>query len=288
MIEFAIISPVKNEEKYINFTLESIITQTVLPREWIIVNDGSTDNTVNIINKYINKYPWIKLYQFPNFEEYDYSSRVVLLFNYGINLIKCNYEFILKLDGDVSFEKDFCEKILSEFEVNQHLGIASGTIIRSGVPEKSFPEFGYTRGATKFYRKKCFQEIGGIVPVVSWDTIDNAAARSKGWQTKSLPIYFLHHKEEGSRVGSNLFQHFRTGLSNGNIPYYFPYFILKCLTKISNKPYVIGSMAQFIGFIYSAYFRRFRPFPDYASIQVRKDQKNFVHNFFKFLSVKQS
>jgi hypothetical protein len=185
------------------------------------------------------------------------------------------------LDGDVSFENDFCEKILYEFEKNHQLGIASGTMMINGIPEKSFPEFENTRGATKFYRKKCFLEIGGIVPVVSWDTIDNAAARSKGWHTKSLPIYFQHHKEEGSRVGSNLYQHYRTGLSNGNIPFYLPYFILKCLSKIINKPFIFGSVAQFIGFIYSAYIRRLRPFPEYASVQVRKDQKNFVYNFFK-------
>jgi len=288
MIDYVIITPVKNEEKYITFTLESIINQTVLPQEWIIINDGSMDNTVDIINKYINIYPWIKLHHSPGFQEYDYSSRVVLLFNYGISLIKCSNEFILKLDGDVSFEKDFCENILAEFEINQQLGIASGTITTSGISEKSFQEFGYTRGATKFYRKKCFEEIGGVVPVVSWDTIDNAAARAKGWQTKSLPIYFIHHKEEGSRVGSKLFQHFRTGLSNGNIPYYFPYFILKCLSKIKKNPYIFGSIAQLIGFIYSAYFRRFRPFPDYASIQVRKDQKNFVFNSFKTLRINYS
>jgi len=285
-MKYVIVSPVKNEEKYISFTLDSIIKQTVLPQDWIIVNDGSTDDTVNIINGYITKYPWIKLYNFTGLQEHDYSSRVVLIFNYGINLIKCEYEFILKLDGDVSFEKDFCEKVLYEFKINHQLGIASGTIIRSGIPEKSFPEFNSTRGATKFYRKKCFQEIGGIVPVVSWDTIDNAAARSKGWQTKSLPIYFQHHKEEGSRVGSNLYQHYRTGLSNGNIPYYLPYFILKCLSKISNKPFILGSAAQLIGFIYSAYIRRLRPFPAYASIQVRKDQKNFVHKFFKISNKK--
>jgi biofilm PGA synthesis N-glycosyltransferase PgaC len=288
MMEFVIITPVKNEEKYIGFTLESVINQSVLPQEWIIVNDYSTDNTVNIISGYVNKYPWIKLYLAKKFQEYDYSSRVVSLFNYGISLINCNYDFILKLDGDVSFEKDFCGKVLSEFKNDPGLGIASGTITKSGIPEKSLQEFGYTRGATKFYRRQCFDEIGGVVPVISWDTIDNAAARSKGWKTKSLPIYFIHHKEEGSRVGSNLFQQYRTGLSNGNIPYYFPYFVVKCLSKVRKKPYVFGSIAQLIGFIYSAYFRRLRPFPDYATIQVRKDQKNFIYNLFKTLKVKHS
>ena len=287
-MNYVIVSPVKNEENYINSTLDSIVNQTVLPKEWIIVNDNSTDNTVDIINKYIVKYPWIKLYNFHVVTENDYSSRVVLLFNYGINQIKSDNEFILKLDGDVSFDKDFCENVLLEFNKDNLLGIASGTMLINGIPEKSFPEFNSTRGATKFYRKKCFLEIGGIVPVVSWDTIDNAAARSKGWTTRSLPIYFQHLKEEGSRVGSNLFQHFRTGLSNGNIPYYLPYFILKCLTKIITRPYILGSIAQFIGFIYSAYFRRFRPFPQYASLQVRKDQRDFIYSFFKISKKKGS
>lgn len=280
-MNYVIVSPVKNEESYISTTLDSVVNQTVLPKEWIIVNDNSTDNTVDIINKYTIKYPWIKLYNFHFVTENDYSSRVVLLFNYGIHKINCDYDYILKLDGDVSFERDFCEHVLLEFEKNSLLGIASGTMMINGVPERVFHKFNNTRGATKFYRKKCFLEIGGIVPVVSWDTIDNAAARAKGWQTKSLPIYFMHHKEEGSRVGSKLFQHYRTGLSNGNIPYFFPYFILKCLTKINTKPYLFGSIAQFIGFIYSAYIRRLRPFPVYASLQVRKDQKNFIYNFFK-------
>jgi glycosyltransferase involved in cell wall biosynthesis len=89
-MDYIIISPVKNEESYINFTLDSIVSQKVLPKEWIIVNDDSTDNTVNIISEYITKYPWIKLYNFTGIQEHDYSSRVVLIFNYGINFIKCN------------------------------------------------------------------------------------------------------------------------------------------------------------------------------------------------------
>jgi poly-beta-1,6-N-acetyl-D-glucosamine synthase len=288
MTDFVIITPAKNEEFSIPYTLESVVNQTLLPKEWIIVNDASEDSTAEIVRSYTVDYPWIKLYNYPGLPENDYSSRVVLIFNYGLNLVSCKYNFILKLDGDVSFEKDFCEKILSEFNNNSRLGIASGTIIKSGIPEKSIQEFGYTRGATKFYRKKCFDEIGGIIPVVSWDTVDNAAARSKSWQTRSLPAYFVHHKEEGSRVGGKLFQHYRTGLSNGNIPYYLPYFLLKCLSKVRKKPYFFGSIAQFIGFIYSAYFRRIRPFPEYASIQVRNDQRNFVFNFFKSLKEKHS
>ena len=280
-MNYIIISPVKNEEKYIKFTLDSIVNQTLLPLEWIIIDDGSNDHTVDIIKHYAVNYPWIELLNCPTFEKHDYSSRIVLLFNYGLTFIKNEYEIVLKLDGDVSFEKDFCENILHEFEKNHKLGIASGTIITNGIPEKSFPEFDHTRGATKFYRKKCLDEIGGIIPVVSWDTIDNAAGRAKGWQAKSLPYYFSHHKIEGSRVGSSLYQHYRTGISNGNIPYYFPYFFVKCISKIISKPYLLGSIAQFIGFLYSRYMRRLRPFPEFATIQVRKEQKSFIYSFIK-------
>ena len=288
MKDFIIITPAKNEEKSIAYTLKSVVHQTLLPKVWIIINDASEDKTTTIIRNVIAEYPWIKLYDYPILPENDYSSRVVSIFNYGLSLVKDDYDFIMKLDGDVSFENNFCESVLNEFEKNPLLGIASGTITNFGIPEKSIQEFGFTRGATKFYRRKCFEIIGGVVPVVSWDTIDNAAARAKGWQTKSLPIYFVHHKEEGSRVGSNLFQHFRTGLSNGNIPYYFPYFILKCLSKIRKQPYVLGAIAQLFGFIYSAYFRKLRPFPDYATTQVRSDQKKFIYNLFKSFKVKHS
>lgn len=276
----------KNEANHFEETIRSVLSQSLLPTEWIVVDDNSSDTTGEIISKYEYEYSWIRQYKFMSDGLTTYSARVVSVFLYGLNKIIGDYDYIVKLDGDVAFERDFFSSIFEILENDHTLGIVSGRLIQDGVLEKDDIIFGDTRGAVKIYRAKCFRDIGGVIPEVSWDTIDNAAARAKGWKTRQLPVSFVHLKKEGIRVGSVSFLRYRTGISNGNIPYYFPYFFVKILVKLFKKPLLLGSTLELFGYLYSRFVLKKRPFPDFATSQVRKEQRQFLIYSLKNLFVR--
>jgi len=274
MTNYAIITPIKNEKDNIERTIAAVTQQEKLPVEWIIIDDYSNDGSELIIKKAAESYPWIKVYRADISSVKDYSSRVVTLFNYGFQKLTNRFDFISKLDADVHFEKDFYLNILMAFDRNPKLGIASGHLTENHIPEKnSLSSFVCTRGATKVYRMNCLENIGGIVCFQGWDTLDNVAARAKGWEVAILPEYFEHLKKEGSKVGNAFFSNFRTGFYNGSIPYYLPYFIIKSLSKIRTNPFFIGSLLQIIGYCKGRYFNKNRPFPKYVIDQLHFEQK---------------
>lgn len=280
MRTYSIITPVKNEINNIQKTIDSVINQTITPVEWIIVDDSSTDGTETILKKTSEKFPWIKVVKCDENKLKDYSSRVVFLFNYGFNNLSKKADFISKLDGDVSFAPTFYQNILEAFNANPKLGIASGHLTINNVPEQIIKTpFVCTRGATKIYRTKCLEDIGGIIPFQGWDTLDNVAARSAGWQVAIIPEYFEHLKEEGSKVGNKYYSSFRTGFYNGSIPYLWSYFLAKIGSKIISKPIVIGSVLQLAGYIKGRYFNSVRPFPEFIVKQLHIEQKETLKSF---------
>ncbi|MGA0557724.1 glycosyltransferase family A protein [Larkinella sp. VNQ87] len=275
-MDYVIITPAKNEAERIGTTLQSVIAQTVQPREWLIIDDRSIDGTADVVRRYLPENRHIRLVTAPEILKGDYSSRVVQLINYGLDLLSTEAEILVKLDADVQFKPDFFASILREFEQHPRLGIASGFLTIDGVREKIDLSAGNTRGATKCYRKICLTDIGGLYPYTSWDTIDNAAARAKGWETRILPYEFEHLKPEGSKAGSKLYNHYRTGLANGRIPYVSWYFMLKAFSKLFELPLFLAPFVQVWGYVQTRFIRRERPFPAFITRQIRKEQKAYL------------
>lgn len=254
MYRYTIITPIRNEEKYIEKTMHSMINQTIKPIQWIIVDDGSTDDTYNIVAEYAKKYKWITAFRknTPPSETTETGS-IPKAFNFGLKFVKLkNYDFIVKLDGDLSFESDYFERIFKEFEKNPELGIASGGCYEydknGNLQLEKVPKF-HTRGASKVYRKECFEDIGGIIPHLGWDTVDEIKAWMRGWKTRNFSeIKMIHHKKTGSR-GSILRGKIRLG-KVGYIVGYNPLFMyLRFLRNIPKSPLIIGSIAMFIGYV---------------------------------------
>jgi glycosyltransferase involved in cell wall biosynthesis len=252
-------------------TILSVSKQTTTPIEWIIINDGSEDQTVGIIEKYSKLHTWIKVIHVADPKITEISARIAFLFNYGVSqLTTDNYSFIMKLDADVILCSSFCDDIINYFLHDKYLGIASGLVEYRGKREIN-TDVSMTRGAAKFYRKKCWEEIGGVYLSRGWDTMDNYAAQYYGWKTRSFDIYFEHCKEEGKRSG--LFKkHYWTGLYNGRIPYHPLYFILKLAKHSFKKPIIIGSIIQLYAYLMAAHLKKERPFPKEISNYVRKMQ----------------
>jgi len=282
MISYSIITPVKNEVLNIATTIESVVNQSMLPVEWVIIDDNSNDGSEIILTKAAEKYSWIKLIKPEEYKIDDYSSRVVHLFNYGLKKIGKPVDFISKLDGDVSFNSNFYSNILKQFQNNPKLGIASGYLTIKNIPEKNQnTNYICTRGATKVYRLNCLNDIGGIICFQGWDTLDNVAARALSWEVAILPEYFEHLKEEGSKVGNKYYSQYRTGVYNGAVPYLWGYFLLKAISKTFNTPFFIGALLQIAGYINGRFFSKLHPYPEFIVNRLHFEQRETLKSLFK-------
>lgn len=251
--KYVVITPARNEEDYIEKTLFSMINQTILPLLWVIVDDGSNDSTPDIIQKYLGKNPWIKMVRRNDRGFRKQGGGVMEAFYEGYFLVeKMDWDFIVKLDGDLSFTPDYFQLIFEGFKKDPGLGIAGGVVCNSdgakpGV-ESDDPPF-HVRGATKIYRKACWEEIGELVKAPGWDTLDEFKANMKGWETKTLMnIPILHHRPTGKADGD-----WKTWYKNGMANYisgYHPLFMAaKGAKRLFEKPYFIASIRLIWGYI---------------------------------------
>ncbi len=240
-IKYFIITPTKNEGKYISITIESVLNQTIKPIKWFIINDYSTDNTKKIIKKYQKKHSWIKLIDSKQKKKWDPGGKQIKMFYEAYNQIKnSNWNFIVKLDADMKFEKNYFEKLFLEFEKNKKLGVTSG---KYEIKQKSY----HTIGGSKIYRKNCFiEEI--LVPLLSWDSIDEIIAEMNGWEVMCFDIPIIHLKKEGS-IDGQLKRRFYEGLGHYVKKSSPVYVIFRGTKKLTQKPRFISSFAFILGYI---------------------------------------
>jgi glycosyltransferase involved in cell wall biosynthesis len=252
MKRYVIITPVRDEEQRIEATIESVIGQTLRPAEWVIVDDGSTDQTGDIIDRYAAQLPWIRVVHRPNRGYRQAGGGVVEAFYDGYNALQCNdWEFIVKLDGDLSFSPEYFQKCFKYFHEGPRLGIGGGEIyhhVGGKLKLEANPRF-HVRGATKIYRRACWEAIGGLWPAPGWDTIDEVKANMLGWKTYSFEeLRLVHHRFTGAADGL-----LRDCVKHGVVCYicgYHPLFLVaSCLYRLVRKPYIIGSLAIVFGFL---------------------------------------
>jgi poly-beta-1,6-N-acetyl-D-glucosamine synthase len=274
-MNYVVITPVRDEEEHILSTLESMIRQTVPPKEWIIVDDGSKDNTGRIIDEYAGRYEWIKAVHRVDRGFRKAGGGVVDAFNDGYRALTFDaWDFIVKFDGDLTFDSNYFEACLEEFSLDPQLGVGGGVICYVENGEKSFetaPSF-HVRGATKIYRRPCWQAIGGLLPAPGWDTIDEIKANSLGWKTRSFShLHLIHQRDTGAADGlwPSLVKYGRANYICG----YHPLFMAsKCVLRIGRKPYLIGSIGLMYGFV-SGYVKRVPQVEDPAAIKYLRHQQ---------------
>jgi glycosyltransferase involved in cell wall biosynthesis len=272
---YVVISPVRDEEAHLTFTINSMIAQTSRPSEWVIVNDGSTDGTAAIIDKYAAQYPWIRAVHRPNRGFRKAGGGVVEAFNDGLKALSTSaWDFIVKMDGDLTFESTYFENCFDTFQREPKLGIGGGVICYIENGAKRFepcPEF-HVRGATKIYRRDCWDAIGGFWPAPGWDTMDEVKANMLGWGTRSFPeLHLVHHRYTGTADG------IWAGLvKNGRANYvcgYHPLFMLaKCCVRLRKRPFIIGSLALLYGFV-SGYLKQIPQVDDLKTIGFLRRQQ---------------
>lgn len=251
-IRYVIITPVRDEQKYIRCVLEAVSAQTVLPVEWVIVNDGSTDDTGEIVSKHADAHPWIRLVKRTNRGFRQAGAGVVEAFYDGFRALgSVDWEYIVKLDGDMSFPPDYFEKLFRRFEAEPKLGIAGGTLFHIVDGRRTIeecPQF-HVRGATKVYRRACWEAIGGLTKAPGWDIVDEVKASMLDWRTETFKDLLLHHH----RVTGTAESPWRDAVKNGRACYfagYHPVFMAaRCVFRLARKPYLLGSLGGAWGFL---------------------------------------
>ncbi|MFZ6033691.1 MAG: glycosyltransferase family 2 protein [Melioribacter sp.] len=254
-MKHVIITPVKNEENYIRFTIESIINQTELPIEWIIVDDGSTDKTVFIVKEFLKRYNWIKLIRLNTKDEKRKGgSKVVNAFYEGYKRLEnTDWDFISKIDGDLTLPNNYFEIIFNEFKNEKNLGICGGTIFQKNdkgelVEEKVHNYF--VRGALKTISRDCWQEISGFKKIWFWDSLDLMEAHYNGFTTKSINIPVIHHRKTSSAYNP-VWHSFKSGYESFKMRYSFLLVFIRTVTTLKKRPFIVCSFFYFAGFVFA-------------------------------------
>ena len=252
MTRYVVITPVRDEEEYLEATIASVLGQSILPARWVIVDDGSTDRTGQIIDEYAARYPLIQAVHRPNRGFRKAGGGVMEAFYEGYQAIDCDdWEFLVKLDGDLSFSTAYFQHCFERFKLNTRLGIGGGVIyheIGQKLTVESGPKF-HVRGATKIYRRSCWDDIGGLWRGAGWDTLDEVKANMLGWKTGSFAdLHLIHHRLTGTADGL-----LRDRVKYGTVCFtcgYHPLFVLaRCVYRSVRKPYLIGSLAMCWGYL---------------------------------------
>ena len=262
MVRYSIVSPARNEEKFIERTIQSVISQTVKPIVWVIVDDGSSDKTPEIVQGYENKNPWIKLIRRKDRGYYSYGTGIIRAFNEGLKLIDIsNIDYIVKLDCDLEFGNDYFEIIFNEFEIDETLGIAGGNqfIYLNGklIEENIIKYFG--PGPCKVYRKQTFQQIEGLLPIPGWDTMDAVRAWSFGWSTRVIDsCKLIHLKITGAKVNNHL-DYGKTFYILGGHPIFI---LFRTIYRIPKSPVLVGSLIGLFSYLWYSLIKRPPKWPD--------------------------
>jgi glycosyltransferase involved in cell wall biosynthesis len=276
-IKYVIITPVRDEEPYIEKTLESVASQTIRPTEWIIVNDGSVDKTGEILDRYTDGQAWIKTIHRSNRGFRKSGGGVIEAFYDGYaSLGVKEFDFLVKLDGDLSFDADYFKNCFKHFKSEPNLGIGGGMIciLKDGRIEEDAigdPPF-HVRGATKIYRRACWDRISPLERAPGWDTVDEVKANMLGWTTRTFRDLSLLQLKPTGRADGN----WRNWIKNGRANYvtgYHPAFMLaKCIKRTFSRPPFLESAALWYGFI-SGYLSDIPQVEDKNAIQyLRKEQ----------------
>src|SRR5579862_1083040 len=287
-VTYVLITPAHNEAEFIEDTIQSVIRQTALPSKWVIVNDGSTDNTASIVGRYATTYEWMELVNLPAREGRSFAAKAQA-FKAGEERLKgLEYEVIGNLDADVTLDDDHFEFLMGKFKEDNHLGVA-GTIFRGpgySSDTDSFEGPNYVSGQCQMFRRQCYEEIGGYFPsrVGGIDWIAVTTARMIGWKTRSFrEKSFFHNRILGTADRGDLAARFMYGKQDYYLGGHPVWQLFRCLYQTAKRPYLLGGIALLGGYLTAALDRTERPVSDELMRFHRKEQMAKVRSILAAL-----
>jgi biofilm PGA synthesis N-glycosyltransferase PgaC len=256
MKHYIAITPVRDEEKLLPGLIASMEAQRIKPERWIIIDDGSTDATARIVDEAAKRNQWIEAHHLSPGRKRALGGESVIM-KFLPRTVYEQYDFILRLDADITFPPQFLELLLAEFEKDSSLGIAGAVLHEpdgDGWREIKVPGF-HTRGAVKMYSRKCFAAIGGLYAGMGWDTIDEVQAMMLGFKTRSFRhIVAYHHRPQGS-AGGLVRGRFATGQAAYSLGYLPVFMLARAVRRMFYPPLLIGSLMLTAGYV-SGYLKR--------------------------------
>jgi len=257
-MRYVLITPAHNEEAFIEKTLASMVAQTRLPERWVIVDDGSTDRTAQIVESYVSRHRWIELFRRPARSDRSFAGKVHA-FNAGLERVRTlEFEVIGNLDADLSFDPDYLQFLIGKFAADPRLGVAGTPFTEDDgydTARDSFEGENHVAGGCQLFRRRCFEEVGGYIPNppggIDWIAV--TTARMKGWKVRSFSEKRFHHYRTLGTAGRGPL---RALFSYGEKDYYLGgspvWQLFRVAYRITKRPVLMGGLALLSGYIWAA------------------------------------
>jgi biofilm PGA synthesis N-glycosyltransferase PgaC len=281
---YVLITPARNEAQFIEQTIKSVVTQTVQPLRWVIVSDGSTDGTDELVSKYAAVYPWIELVRMPERRERHFAGKAQA-FMAGVARVKgLEYAIIGSLDADISFEEDYFSFLLHELAEDPKLGLV-GTPFQENskqVYDYRLVSIEHVSGACQLFRRECFEEIGGYPPIEAGciDHIAVITARMRGWKTRTFTNKVcLHHRAMGTAQHGMLMARFRNGAKDYAVGNHPVWELFRTVYQMTKPPFLIGGLMLLCGYLWAVIRQVGRPVSPELVKFYRREQMMRLNNF---------
>jgi glycosyltransferase involved in cell wall biosynthesis len=285
---YVVITAARNEEAHIENTIRSVIAQTVLPLRWLIVSDGSTDRTDEIVRGYANTWRFIELLRVGTHHTHSFASKVYALNQVAHRFGQTAFEFVGHLDGDVSFGPSYFADLLERFERDPNLGVAGGGIYEwdgSKYSPRRENSIRSVAGAVQMFRRQCYDSIGGFLPLEhgGYDWCAEVTARMKGWRVQSFPeLGVFHHRPTRGWVG-RLRRRYQEGLMDFSLGTHPLFEIAKLARRVWSRPYVLGAFVRCCAFTWAYCLRAKRPVSEEFVKYLRREQLGRLRHFGRSL-----
>jgi glycosyltransferase involved in cell wall biosynthesis len=267
-LAYVLVTPARNEQDFIEGTIRSVIAQTLRPSRWVIVSDGSTDRTDDIVRRYAAEYPWIELLRMPERRDRSFAAKATC-FNAGYDRLKSlSFDLIGNLDADITLEPDHYAFLVSKFHQYPQLGVAGTPFIedadrahRHSYGHK-FADLQHVSGACQTFRRACFEEVGGYTPIkgggIDWVAV--TTARMRGWETRTfVEKTCLHHRKMGTASHSPLRARFRHGQEDYYVGGHPLWQLLRGAFQMKEHPFALGGLSLILGYFWAMAKRMERP-----------------------------
>lgn len=283
-LRLVLVTPARNEAAFIGETMQAMIAQTVRPVRWVIVSDGSTDGTDEIVKRYAAQHPWIELVRVPERQERHFAGKVYAFRAGYEKLADIDYDIVGNLDADITFDHEQFAFLLAKFAEDPALGVA-GTPFVEGQRRYNyrFTSLNHVSGCCQLFRRACFEQIGGYTPIAigGVDLVAVLSARQKGWKTQTFPQKVcIHHRHIGTAKQNRLMVAFRGGKGDFQLGMHPLWELCRTPYQMTRSPVVLGGSLRLAGFLMAMLKRANKLVPAELVEFRRREQMQRLRDFF--------